>query len=140
VLAEAVAAPDGTPVAAVVGFGLNVDQHRDELPVPAATSLRLAGAATLDRDTVLRACLRAVAVRYRAWVEAAGDPRSSGIGAGYREACLTLGQEVEVRLPGGDEAVRGVAEEVDDEGRLVVATAGGLRALAAGDVGHVRPG
>jgi BirA family biotin operon repressor/biotin-[acetyl-CoA-carboxylase] ligase len=140
VLAEAVAGQDGTPAAAVVGFGLNVDQHRAELPVPTATSLRLAGAATLDRDTVLRACLRAVAVRYRAWVEAAGDPRSSGIGAGYREACLTLGQEVEVRLPGGDEAVRGVAEEVDDEGRLVVATAGGLRALAAGDVGHVRPG
>ncbi len=139
VLAEAVAGPDGVPVAAVLGFGLNVDQARDELPVPAATSLRLAGAATLDRDTVLRACLRAVAVRYRSWVEAGGDPRASGLGAAYREACLTLGLEVEVSLPGDAEPVRGVAEEVDDEGRLVVRTPSGPRALAAGDVVHVRP-
>ena len=138
VLAEAVPGPDGVPVAAVVGFGLNVDQARDELPVPTATSLRLAGSATLDRDTVLRACLRAVAVRYRRWVEAAGDPRVGDVGAAYREACLTLGREVEVQLPGA-EPLRGVAEEVDDAGRLVVAVEGaGRRTLAAGDVVHVR--
>ena len=82
--------------------------------------------------------LRAVAVRYGRWVDAAGDPRASGVGAAYREACLTLGREVEVHLPGA-EPLRGVAEEVDDAGRLVVATAGGeRRALAAGDVVHVR--
>jgi BirA family biotin operon repressor/biotin-[acetyl-CoA-carboxylase] ligase len=138
ILAEAVPGPDGTPDAAVLGFGLNVDQDRDELPVPGATSLRLAGSATLDRDTVLRACLRAVGVRDRSWVEAGGDPRGSGIGPGYREACLTLGQEVEVRLPGSD-PVRGTAEEIDDAGRLVVAEPSGpRRALAAGDVFHVR--
>jgi BirA family biotin operon repressor/biotin-[acetyl-CoA-carboxylase] ligase len=142
VLVEAVPGPDGAPDAAVVGFGLNVDQHRRELPVPTATSLRLAGSATLDRDTVLRACLRAVAVRYRQWVDAGGDPRPGGLGAAYREACLTLGREVEVQLPGGqdgDAAVRGVAEEVDDDGRLVVATADGRREFAAGDVVHLRP-
>jgi BirA family transcriptional regulator, biotin operon repressor / biotin---[acetyl-CoA-carboxylase] ligase len=137
VLAEAVPGADGAPAAAVVGFGLNVDQERDELPVSAATSLRLAGAATLDRDTVLRACLRALAVRYRRWADAGGDPQASGIGAAYREACLTLGQEVEVQLP-GNEPVRGVAEGVDDDGRLVVVSAGGVHALAAGDVVHVR--
>jgi BirA family biotin operon repressor/biotin-[acetyl-CoA-carboxylase] ligase len=139
VLAEAVTGPDGAPVAAVVGFGLNVDQHRAELPVPTATSLRLAGSATLDRDTVLRACLRAVGVRYRQWVDAGGDSRAGGLGAAYREACLTLGREVEVQLPGDGGTVRGIAEEVDDDGRLVVAAAGGRRALAAGDVVHVRP-
>ncbi len=139
VLVEAVTGPDGAPVAAVAGFGLNVDQGRDELPVPGATSLRLAGAATLDRDTVLRACLRAVAVRYRQWVDADGDPRASGVGAAYREACLTLGLEVEVTLPGRSAPLRGVAEEVDDEGRLVVSASGGREALAAGDVVHVRP-
>jgi BirA family biotin operon repressor/biotin-[acetyl-CoA-carboxylase] ligase len=136
ILAEAVPGPVG--LGAVLGFGLNVDQERDELPVPGATSLRLAGSATLDRDTVLRACLRAVAVRYRRWVEAAGDARRSGIAAAYREACLSLGLEVEVQLP-GSEPVRGVAQEVDDAGRLVVETGGDRRALAAGDVVHIRP-
>jgi len=137
VLAEAVPGADGVPTAAVVGLGLNVDQERDELPVPTATSLRLAGAATLDRDTVLRACLRALAVRYGRWADAGGDPRESGIAAGYREACLTLGQEIEVQLP-GREGVRGVAEGVDDDGRLVVASPAGVRALAAGEVVHLR--
>jgi BirA family biotin operon repressor/biotin-[acetyl-CoA-carboxylase] ligase len=137
VLLEAVPGADGAPAAAVVGLGLNVDQERDELPVPTATSLRLAGAATLDRDTVLRACLRALAVRYRGWADADGDPWASGVGAAYREACLTLGQQVEVQLP-GREPVRGVAEGIDDDGRLLVASAGGVQALAAGDVVHVR--
>ena len=139
ILAEAVPGTAGTPDAAVLGFGLNVDQERVELPVPDATSLRLAGAATLDRDTILRACLRAVDVRYRRWADAGGEPRGSGIGAAYREACLTLGLDVEVRLPGRD-PVRGRAEDVDDAGRLVVVDASGARlALAAGDVVHVRP-
>jgi BirA family transcriptional regulator, biotin operon repressor / biotin---[acetyl-CoA-carboxylase] ligase len=139
VLAEAVPGVGGVPEAAVVGLGLNVDQHRDELPVPTATSLRLAGAATLDRDTVLRACLRALAIRYRRWTDAGGDPRGSGVGPAYREACLTLGQDVEVQRPGW-EPVRGVAEGVDDDGRLVVVPRDGPRqAIAAGDVVHVRP-
>jgi BirA family transcriptional regulator, biotin operon repressor / biotin---[acetyl-CoA-carboxylase] ligase len=137
VLAEAVPGADGVPRAAVVGFGLNVDQERDELPVPTATSLRLAGAATLDRDTVLRACLRALAVRYRRWADAGGDPRASGIGAAYRETCLTLGQEIDVQLP-GREGVRGVAEGVDDDGRLVVVSPAGALALGAGEVVHLR--
>jgi BirA family transcriptional regulator, biotin operon repressor / biotin---[acetyl-CoA-carboxylase] ligase len=138
ILAEAVAGSTGAPDAAVLGFGLNVDQERAELPVAVATSLRLAGSATLDRDTVLRACLRAVGARYRRWVEAGGEPRASGIGPAYRQACLTLGLEVEVQLP-GSEPVSGVAEEVDDAGRLVVAGRDGRRhVLAAGDVVHLR--
>ena len=100
VLAEAVTGPTaGRSPRSWVSASTSTSD-RAELPVPTATSLRLAGAATLDRDTVLRACLRAVAVRYRQWVDAGGDPRAAGVGAAYREACLTLGQEVEVRLPG----------------------------------------
>jgi BirA family biotin operon repressor/biotin-[acetyl-CoA-carboxylase] ligase len=123
----------------VVGAGINVSQAEDELPVPGATSLLLAGSATTDRDTVLRAYLRALAVRRRAWSDAGGDPRASGIGAAYREACSTLGQQVRVTLPSGA-PVEGVAEEVDGDGRLVVRNRDGrLQALAAGDVVHVRP-
>jgi BirA family transcriptional regulator, biotin operon repressor / biotin---[acetyl-CoA-carboxylase] ligase len=139
VLAEVVhgrRAPSGV----VVGIGLNVTQSRDELPVPAATSLRLAGAATTDRDTVLRAVLRSFAVLYAIWSDTGGDVSSSGLGARVREACWTLGHDVRVDLPGG-RVVAGTAEELDGQGRLVVRQAGGaVTAVAAGDVVHARPG
>ena len=109
--------------AVVVGAGINVTQTAAELPVPGAISMRLAGSATTDRDTVLRVYLRALAERYEAFRASGGDPRTSGIGAAYRERCATLGRVVEVRLPGGV-IERGTAEEVDDDGRLVVRVGG----------------
>jgi BirA family biotin operon repressor/biotin-[acetyl-CoA-carboxylase] ligase len=151
VLAEAVApipgpaglAESGTAdsgIAVVLGAGINVTQTTAELPVPTATSLRLAGSATTDRDTVVRLYLRALAERYASFRLAGGDPRASGIGAAYRELCSTLGREIELHLPGG-QAERGTADEVDDDGRLVVRLAGTgeVRAFAAADVVHALP-
>ncbi len=138
ILAEAQHGVSGTPGAVVLGAGVNVSQAEHELPVATATSLLVAGSASTDRDTVLRAYLRALAQRYTAWEQADGDPARSGTGPAYREACLTLGLHVQVALPSG-EVVSGVAEGVDDEGRLVVRGASGqMQALAAGDVVHVR--
>lgn len=133
VLAEAV---DG---AVVVGSGINVSQEQHELPVPTATSLLLAGAATTDRDTVLRAYLRAFAGRYAGWRAAGGDPRASGVAAAYREACGTIGRRVRVDLP-GERQVYGLADGVDGEGRLLLLADGAERPepLAAGDVVHLR--
>jgi BirA family transcriptional regulator, biotin operon repressor / biotin---[acetyl-CoA-carboxylase] ligase len=133
VLAEAV---DG---AVVVGAGINVSQEQDELPVPTATSLLLAGSATTDRDTVLRAYLRALAVRYAGWRQVGGDARAAGATAGYREACGTIGRRVRVDLP-GDRQLFGLADGVDDEGRLLLLADGDGRPipLAAGDVVHLR--
>jgi BirA family biotin operon repressor/biotin-[acetyl-CoA-carboxylase] ligase len=137
VLAEAVETPSGRSV--VVGLGINVSQDAAELPVPQATSLRIAGAATTDRDTVLRAVLRQLAADVRAWDAAGGDPRASGLGPAYREACSTIGRRVEVHLP-GREALSGTCDGVDDDGRLLLRDdAGGDHALAAGDVVHVVP-
>ncbi|MEV4256779.1 hypothetical protein AB0J52_26755 [Spirillospora sp. NPDC049652] len=51
--------------------------------------------------------------------------------------CATLGREVRVQLPGGAET-HGLAEDVDTEGRLVVAAPGGEFPISAGDVVHVR--
>jgi BirA family biotin operon repressor/biotin-[acetyl-CoA-carboxylase] ligase len=80
-----------------------------------------------------------VATRYDAWVQAGGAPRASSVGAAYRERCATIGQQVRVELPGA-EVLTGEAEGVDDDGRLLVRAGGGdVRALAAGDVVHVRP-
>lgn len=136
VLAEVVATGEGP--AAVVGTGVNVSQSRAELPVPTATSLLLAGARTLDRDTVLRATLRGLADSYRLWVVAGGDAVACGLAARVRETCSTIGREVRVQLPGGADDLVGTAEGVDDEGRLLVDAGGRHAAVAAGDVVHVR--
>ncbi len=51
----------------------------------------------------------------------------------YRARCSTLGAGVRVELPGA-RAVEGLAEGVDDDGRLVVDGT----AYGAGDVVHLR--
>ena len=142
-LAEVVPSPVGPAV--VLGIGLNVTQEVGELPpvgpadptAPPATSLALAGAACTDRDPLLRATLRALADWYVRWCAASGDPQVSGVAEAYRERCATLGAQVRVHLPDGS-TLDGLASDVDDEGRLVVRTAGQTRLVAAGDVRHLR--
>ena len=58
--------------------------------------------------------------------------------ADYRAACLSLGARVRVELPGG--AIHtGIAEDVDTDGRLLLLDPPGYRrAVAAGDVVHLR--
>ncbi|MGW7582888.1 biotin--[acetyl-CoA-carboxylase] ligase [Kitasatospora sp. NPDC054768] len=125
--------------AVVVGMGLNVSLRTEELPVPAAASLALAGASTTDRGTLLRALLRELAELYREWTAAAGDPHASDLLRAYADRCTTLGRRVKVHLPGDRELV-GEAVAVDGDGRLVVRTPDGVRrAVGAGDVVHVRP-
>ncbi len=122
--------------AVIVGAGLNVDLTAAELPVPTATSLALVGAASLDRTLVLASVVDRLARRYAAWSSADGDPGRSGLARDYADACVSLGRRVRVTLPTGVE-ISGVAERIDDDGRLVV---GGHppTAVAAGDVAHVR--
>lgn len=124
--------------AVVVGIGLNVSTRAAELPGPEATSLALEAAERTDRDPLLRAILRQLAADYAGWRGAGGDPERSGLRAAYSAACDTLGRPVRVILPDGTE-VTGTATAVDQDGRLVVRDASGERALAAGDVRHVRP-
>jgi BirA family biotin operon repressor/biotin-[acetyl-CoA-carboxylase] ligase len=136
ILAEAV---DG---AVVIGVGLNVSQHLDELPPHSdatafpPTSLALAGGPT-DRVPLVRATLRAIEHWYERLCRADGDPDACGLRAAYRSHCLTIGREVTVSLPGGGQ-LNGVAADVDSDGRLLVTAADGVHALAAGDVRHVR--
>ncbi|MFJ8626793.1 biotin--[acetyl-CoA-carboxylase] ligase [Kitasatospora sp. NPDC093550] len=125
--------------AVVVGLGLNVTLRAEELPVPTAASLALAGAATTDRGTLLRALLRELAELYREWTAAAGDPHASDLLRAYVDRCTTLGRRVKVHLP-GDTELLGEAVAIDGDGRLVVRTPDGARrAVGAGDVVHVRP-
>ncbi|MCW2873719.1 biotin--[acetyl-CoA-carboxylase] ligase [Actinacidiphila oryziradicis] len=125
--------------AIVIGIGVNISLRDDELPVPAAASLALAGAKITDRDPILRAILRSLADWYAEWVAAGGDPALCRLQQTYAAGCATLGRAVRVELPGGRE-VDGTAVAVDGDGRLVIATeGGGEQAVGAGDVVHVRP-
>ena len=127
--------------AVVVGIGLNVSTRAEELPETTglpATSLRLAGAKTIDRDPLLRALLRGLADWYAGWREADGDAEMSGLLAAYRRGCSTIGRDVRVLLPGGD-ALAGRAVAVDADGQLVIRTADDRdHRVSAGDVLHVR--
>jgi BirA family biotin operon repressor/biotin-[acetyl-CoA-carboxylase] ligase len=133
-LAGILAETSGTAV--VVGTGLNVSTTAAELPDSGTSLARITGG-TVDRGTVLLAFLRAVERRYRRWVDVLGDPVSSGLAHDYLAWSSTVGTEVAVALPDGS-TLEGVAQAVDWDGRLVVATAGGTIELASGDVRHVR--
>ncbi|WP_439676487.1 biotin--[acetyl-CoA-carboxylase] ligase [Embleya sp. MST-111070] len=122
----------------VLGIGLNVSLHEEELPVPTATSLLLAGAESTDRDPILRALLREVEEWYTRWRLAEGDARACGLAAAYTDACATIGRRVRVELP-AKPTLEGPATGIDDEGRLLVTGPEGQVAVGAGDVVHVRP-
>ena len=96
--------------AAVVGVGVNLGW------APAGAACLGPG---VDREVLLDAYLSAL--------DAPGDVLSR-----YRRRCSTLGRRVRVELPGG--GVEGVADDVDDQGRLVVDG----RGISVGDVVHLR--
>jgi BirA family biotin operon repressor/biotin-[acetyl-CoA-carboxylase] ligase len=162
ILAEATTGPDGTAV--VLGIGLNVAGSPDDLP-DGATSLtaeakgagasprltseeRIApgsrpsgteGEVSVDRAALLVGVLTRLGEREAAWRAAAGDPDVDRLRAEYRAVCGSLGAEVRVELPGGMR-VTGMAEDVGSDGQLLLLTPDGhRRAIAAGDVVHVRP-
>lgn len=116
--------------AAVLGIGLNVTSTAAELPVETATSIQLATGRSPDRTALLETLLARLRDRYSAWSTRGG----AAVRAAYADACATLGQQVRVTLPGGQELI-GSATGVDAGGRLVV----GGTPVAAGDVVHVRP-
>ncbi|MFF9001000.1 biotin--[acetyl-CoA-carboxylase] ligase [Streptomyces achromogenes] len=123
----------------VIGVGINVSLRADELPVPQAGSLALAGAQGTDRDPLLRAVLRALEDWYGRWRAAGGDPSACGLQETYTAGCATLGRTVRAELP-GDRSVVGEAVALDGDGRLVIATGDGVQEpVGAGDIVHLRP-
>ncbi|GGW17469.1 biotin--[acetyl-CoA-carboxylase] ligase [Streptomyces capoamus] len=127
------------PGGIVIGVGINVTLRADELPVPQAGSLALAGALGTDRDPLLRAVLRSLEDWYGRWRTAGGDPAASGLQETYTAGCATLGRVVRAELP-GERAVVGEAVALDGDGRLIIATEEGVQEpVGAGDIVHLRP-
>lgn len=120
----------------VVGFGINVSLSAEELPVPTATSLRLCGV-EVDRADLIAEVLDAWSQMYRMWDEG----RLAQMRQAYEDQCSTLGRQVRVLLevPGGtSRTVVGEAIGIDHTGAVLVQTATGVEAFAAGDVTHLR--
>ncbi|MFJ2755294.1 biotin--[acetyl-CoA-carboxylase] ligase [Nocardioides sp. NPDC087217] len=130
ILIERIDGPEGA--AAVIGFGLNTSLTREELPIETATSLELESGAPVDRTEMLAALLEELGAAYEIW---GSDPAE--LARRYRELSVTVGEQVRAELPGGD-VWEGVATEIDDFGRLVIATDDGSRVVGAGDVIHAR--
>ena len=134
---------DVTDDAVVVGVGLNVTLRQEELPPDppwgvGATSLAVAGAASLDREELLVSLLGEFEAWYRRWRTAGGDAEGCGLRGAYLRGCDTVGRRVRALLPGGGE-LTGTAIMVDTDGRLVVRRRDGdTRAIASGDILHVR--
>ncbi|WP_105566953.1 biotin--[acetyl-CoA-carboxylase] ligase [Microbacterium halophytorum] len=133
ILAEGTADP-GT---VIVGSGVNTRMTEAELPVPTATSFAALGA-ECDEDRLLADYLAELDRMLAALAAASGDADASRVRVDVLETCVTLGQEVRVMMPAGDDIV-GTAVTLSGDGRLVVGTASGLVDVAAGDVVHVRP-
>jgi BirA family biotin operon repressor/biotin-[acetyl-CoA-carboxylase] ligase len=110
---------------AVLGVGLNVAVRVEDLPAELHETATTMGRAPADVEPVLRQLLGAL----DDWLEAGED----AVLAAWRRRDALQGREV--RWTGGT----GTAEGVDDDGRLLVATASGERAaLDAGEVHLLR--
>jgi BirA family biotin operon repressor/biotin-[acetyl-CoA-carboxylase] ligase len=122
----------------VMGAGVNVRLAAEELPVPTATSLTIAGAADdggLD-DRLLAGYVR----RLRELVDGLREhgAEASGLRAAVVAACDTIGRDVRVELPDGGELL-GRATGIGADARLAVRRSdGGVVHVAAGDVVHLR--
>ena len=114
---------EATREAAIVGMGLNVHSA----PPGAAWADDVAGR-RIDRSELLAAWLGRLDHHLGSWDDVLGT---------YRRTCSTLGRDVVVEQGRG--RLQGRAEDIDDDGRLVLRVVGGGRvAVSVGDVIHVR--
>lgn len=111
----------------VVGIGINVALHEDELPTPTSTALNLEGI-QVEFDDFAIDILTAMGQRFAQWKES--DPQ---LLEDYRAVCTTIGQHVRLELH--DRHVHGVVEGVNEAGEVIIDGT----AYAVGDVHHLRP-
>lgn len=145
VLCQIVSAPRPLVVA---GVGINVTQTREQLPVPTATSLVLAGV-DATRDEVMRRVAHEVRASALAWSGTTADDAVGGgsavdeLVARTRRHCRTIGSEIEVHTPAG-EVLHRRGHAIDDDGRLVTGEpgsrpgGGSTMVFSVADVVHAR--
>ncbi|MDE0573609.1 biotin--[acetyl-CoA-carboxylase] ligase [Demequina sp. B12] len=116
--------------AIVAGIGVNVSQSSAELPVPHAASLATLGATRLDRVALFRSLVAHLHDAVAMWEADADLPR---VHAAVESVCASVGWDVTVAMPGGED-VKGRVTGLSDSGALLVATRDGEREVLAGDL------
>jgi BirA family biotin operon repressor/biotin-[acetyl-CoA-carboxylase] ligase len=128
-LAEIVS--DGRELRVVVGIGVNLTFEGPE--EVEATSVRAQTGLTIAPRALLDILLEEIDVRRASLNDATGR---RALREEYIGALATIGQHV--RVEQSQQTLEGIAIGVDDEGRLLVDSAGVVRAFSVGDVVHVR--
>ena len=127
-LLESAARASGTLDWLVIGIGVNISSHPENLPYP-ATDLVFEGAV----DATFEAVVEAFARHFLRWSDVWMDQGFGPVRAAWLAMAHGLGEAIEVRLE--EETIHGRFEGLDDDGTLLVALDdGGIRRVVAGDV------
>ncbi len=122
---------------AVLGVGVNLNAQPPDFPpevAETATSLAIARGEKVPRALFAAAFF----TRLEQWLELHADEGFGPVREKWKELSSTLGQEVLVKTDRLE--LRGVAEDIDEAGALLVRTAPDkLERILAGDVEQLRP-
>ena len=115
----------------VIGMGINVNIHEGDFPPELkdiAVSLAQAAGVEFSRVAVLQAVLEELETLYQEALDSGFAPVLDA----WRSLSATLGQDV--RVIGLKSEFEGVAQDIDEDGALLVESADGLKRVLAGDV------
>lgn len=112
----------------VIGIGVNISSHPEDLPYP-ATDLVFEGAVDVTPEAVVEAFGR----HFLRWSDRWMDQGFAPVRAAWLAMAHGLGEAIEVRLE--EETIHGKFEGLDDDGALLLTlNDGGARRVVAGDV------
>jgi BirA family biotin operon repressor/biotin-[acetyl-CoA-carboxylase] ligase len=121
---------EGAPGHVVLGVGVNVQPAAYPSEIAArATSIEAELGRPVDRGLVLAECLAALAARYR---DLQNDDRRTVVEAWRRRAAPMLGRRVEWEWAGTRHT--GLAENIDEDGALIVTVGSGSLRIRSGEV------
>ena len=115
----------------VLGIGINVSLQESDFP----EELRNIGASVsmgAEREVSRVEVLQKLLERLEYWYQVVKQEGFEPVLEAWRRESVTLGQPV--RVLAGEETYDGVAEELAEDGSLLVRTENGLRSVLAGDV------
>ena len=128
ILAEA-SFTGGTLDHVVIGIGVNVRQHRDELPSEIreiATSVVIEGGLP-DRMALLAEYLRELRAR---------EERPEDALPEYRALCQSLGRTVRAAVASG-QAIEGTVVDIGPTGELLIENGEGTKSVGFGEITHL---